>query len=328
MKDIVFRPILPPVLIGVLFVAGLCCLWLILRNVRDTKRERFLTMVRMFLIMLLAFIINLRPMREQTDVMVTMKNMDVLFVVDSTISMWAEDYGSGYSNARMNGVQKDCDYIIEELAGGNLGLIRFDNMSQVLAPFTQDATNVRDAFSTITAPDELYARGSNLNVPYEDMEELLISSSKKEDRKTYVFFISDGEITDGSALRSYAELKKYITGGAVLGYGTAEGGNMKKTGSYSSGYIKDEETWENAVSVIDEGNLEKIAQDLGIDYIHMDDSHKVDGVLSRIIMEATDITGKSKSATTYEDLYWYLTIPLLGVGLWELVEFLRKGKNL
>ena len=160
------------------------------------------------------------------------------------------------------------------------------------------------------------------------MEDLLISSSKKEDRKTYVFFISDGEITDGSTLQSYVELKKYITGGAVLGYGTAEGGKMKKTGEYSYGNIIDEETGEDAVSKIDENNLAAIAQDLGIEYIHMDDQHEVDGVLSRIILEATDITGKSKNATTYEDVYWYLTIPLMGAVFWELAEFLRKGKNL
>lgn len=35
-----------------------------------------------------------------------------------------------------------------------------------------------------------------------------------------LFFVSDGETTSVETLKSFAEVKKYINGGAVLGYGT------------------------------------------------------------------------------------------------------------
>ena len=327
MNKIVFRPVLPPFITVVLMLLALAAVFLLVSDGMRSLRERILTMARFGLILLLVFFISLRPMRESHDVMVTMKNMDILFVLDTTISMYAED-ATDKGGARMVRAVKDCEHIIDELGGGNMGLIRFDNISQVLSPFTQDATNVRDAFSTIDYLDPSYANGSNLNVPYKDMEELLISSSKKEGRKTYVFFLSDGEITDGSQLSSYKDLAQYVDGGAVLGYGSDKGGWMRVDTGYRMEYITDPETGDYAVSRIDEGNLQQIAGDLGISYIAPGDETQLEGILSRIILEASDIAGKNKSAVSYDDLYQYLT-PFLLLGLvWELVHFLRRGKNL
>ena len=167
--------------------------------IKDTKLwKKILGILRITIIVVLALIVNLRIMDKKYDAQVEMKNLDVLFVVDTTISMWAEDYDG--KDPRMEGVLEDTEYIIDELSGSNFGLIRFDNRSQILAPFTQDHETVKDAFSTIKQPDVYYAKGSSLNKCYDEMKELLESSNMKEDRLTIVFFISDGEITDGSEL--------------------------------------------------------------------------------------------------------------------------------
>lgn len=280
-----------------------------------------LTVLRLWGILALVYVINLRIMTESGQIDAEMKNVDVLFVTDTTISMWAEDYNG--KHPRMEGVQTDLRYICEELYGGSFGLIRFDNRSQILAPFTQDVDTVEDALETIKAPDRYYARGSSLNTAYADMEKLLQSSARKEDRQTYLFFVSDGEITDDSTLQSFRELAVYVDGGAVLGYGTAAGGRMSD-GRYHS-YVTDPDTWEAAVSRIDEANLRQIASDLGVEYIHMDMKQNVSALCAQIRAASKNVTGK-KDAVTYEDTYYWYTIPLLALLVLEAYLAVRKKR--
>ena len=284
-------------------------------------RKKIFGISRITLILVLAFIINLRPQTIHYNMDVEMKNIDVLFVVDSTMSMWAEDMTNNAT--RMSAVQKDCKYIIEELNGGNFGLIRFDNRSQILAPFTQDADSVNDALLTIKAPSRFYAKGTTLNAAYDAMKELLISSSKKENRQTILFFISDGEITDNSTLQSYAELSEYVDGGAVLGYGTLVGGEMQDTGyEYTYHKLMDSNTGKPAVSVLNEGNLGLIADDLDIPYIHMTETANIE-YLIQAIKSGSSISITSKDAIVYDDVYFYFVIPLLLLIILELFIMVR-----
>ena len=281
--------------------------------------RKLLTAARILLLLALVFLVDLRIMKEQYDADVELKNVDVLFVTDTTISMWAEDYDGNHP--RMDGVQTDLRYIMEELYGSSFGLIRFDNRSRILAPFTQDADTVEDALETISAPDRYYATGSSLNTAYEDMEKLLQSSAKKDGKQTYLFFVSDGEITDGSSLRSFRDLAALVDGGAVLGYGTAEGGRMSD-GRYHS-YVTDPDTWQAAISHIDEGNLRQIASDLGVEYIHMNTKQNVRAVCAGIRAASSSISGK-RDAVTYADTYYWYVYPLIALLLLEAWLFVRK----
>ena len=288
---------------------------------KQEVRKKIFGIIRITLILLLGFIVNLRPQTIHYNMEVEMKNIDVLFVVDSTMSMWGEDMTNNAT--RMSAVQKDCKYIIEELNGGNFGLVRFDNKSQILAPFTQDADTVNDALLTIKPPSRFYAKGTSLNAAYDAMEELLISSSKKEHRQTIVFFISDGEITDNSTIKDYSALGQYVDGGAVLGYGTLLGGEMPDTG-YELSYHKliDQSTGKPALTFIDEGNLGTIANDLDIPYIHMTDTANVE-YLIQAIKTGSSISITSKDAIVYDDVYFYFVIPLLILIIAELFIMVR-----
>ncbi len=173
-------------------------------------------------------------------------------------------------------------------------------------------------------PDTYYARGSSLNVPLEAMEDLLISSSEKKDRTTVLFFLSDGEITDGSILDSYEWLEPYVDAGAVLGYGSLTGGKMKDDVGYYT-YITDPETGDDAVSYLDEENLRLIANDLGISYIRMRAPGDLTYLLSSVKAGSTVSVGES-DAVVYDDSYYYYVPPLLALILWELILFIRKRR--
>ena len=307
-------PVLAVLLVGLLVT--------VLRR-RDKVWSKVLSIGRIILILGLAFLINLRPSVKRYNAEIELKNIDVLFLVDTTISMWAEDYDGG--KTRMEGVQATCDYILQELAGSNFALIRFDNRAQILAPFTQDSRSVSDAFSTIKQPDSYYARGSSLNTPMAEMKELLISSSKKEERKTVVFFISDGEITDSSQLESYAEMEQYVDGGAVLCFGTKEGGKMQASSGYSRRYVQDPETGEDAISKIDETNLEKIAKDLQVEYMNVHSPEEV-GALMDAIKTGSSIRMEEAEMVTYEDITWILGIVGAALLIWEVISVVLQRK--
>ena len=76
----------------------------VLRNGLKTE-ENIFTILRLCVIYVLVLIIGLRPVTVATDYEFSTKNLDVLFAVDSTISMWALDYNG--KNPRMEGVKKE-----------------------------------------------------------------------------------------------------------------------------------------------------------------------------------------------------------------------------
>ena len=285
--------------------------------------EKIVRALRFLIMGGLIAVIALRPMVENGTVEVEMKNLDVLFVIDSTISMWAEDYDGG-KRERMEGVIEDCHALMEDLQGANFAVIKFDNRSRILSPFTQDFETVNDILDLIERPSSLYAKGSSLNTPMSDMDMLLSSSRKKENRKSVVFFFSDGEITDNSKLMSYRNLGTKTDYGAVLGYGTAAGGKMRS--DYGS-YIKDYSTMEDARSIIDEENLSAIASDLGVEYIHMDPDVSLKS-LAEVIRQSSSITLEKKKIPVFEDKYWIFAIPLVIILILELLLYIHRDRLL
>ena len=299
----------------------LLCFFFLVSTVKEKNARslrKILAVLRIALILILTFGILIRPMREVQDSSVETRNIDVLFVLDETISMWAEDYNG--NRPRMDGVMEFCSGIMEDLAGANFGLIVFENRSRILAPFTQDAVTVSDAMKLITAPDKNYARGSSLNTPHEDMRRLLTSSASKEKRITAVFFLSDGEITDDSQLESFSDLAGLIDFGAVLGCGTKEGGIMKDSYGFT---IRDAESYDHAVSCLDENTLRRLAADLNVPYIHLEKNTDVKYLEEAILAESAMVSGTQKSVS-YQDLYYYFTWPLILLLIWEMIELRRK----
>ncbi len=233
------------------------------------------------IIIILLFLMNLRIMIPLQSMQTFSNNLDVILVIDNTISMNAADYDG---KTRLSRVREDCKYIIEELQGARFSVITFDNTSRIVIPFTKDTTMTREAIDILNVMDDLYARGTSLNTPLENILSSLKSSAKKEDKKPILFFMSDGEITDNSPLKSFQEVRNYALNGAILGYGTLSGGEMKIYNKYSNKYefIMDPTSYEKAISKLDEENLKKIAKDMQLDYILMNDQNALSSKLKEI----------------------------------------------
>lgn len=314
----IVKPIIPIILMVII-----CGILIFLARTKDKY-----SYIRRIIIIILLFIVNLRIMIVSSEVKVINNNLDVLFVIDKTISMVAEDYNG--NTTRLEAVKEDCKNIIEELGGAKFALITFSNDSQIVMPFTTDTNSISQYLDIIQVEDEFYAKGSSLNTPMEDMETLLKSSSEKEGRSRIIFFISDGEITNDEKLKSYSDLKKYINNGAVMGYGTTDGGKMKVFDEYynTEVYVEDKTSddypYEDAVSKIDEDNLKEIAKDLGIDYVKMDKKTSLDKKIEQI--QDNDLKNDHESLEeSYIDIYYIFVIPMLILLTYELFSYKRKN---
>lgn len=299
----IIKPVIPIVLMVII-----CIVLLVL------KRRGIGPYIRQIFIVILLFVLNLRIMVPNGEVTIEERdmNMSVIFVIDDTISMVANDYDG--KKTRLEGVNECTSHIIDQLVGAKFSVMTFNTSAKLNSPYTKDAQYTKSVIEAIYPMEEFYSRGTSLNTSKELLLEHLKYTREKTDGKIVVFFISDGEITKDEKLDSFKELKPYIDGGAVLGVGTEKGGTMALKDNYSDEY-KVIQDWrgmsvKDAVSVLDEKNLKSIAGDLGISYVHMTSENSVDGVVTTI---GSDVEMKptEERIKDYVDIYYVFAIPLL-----------------
>ncbi len=302
------------------------------------KRKGAWNYVRQIVAVLLLFTINLRILVPTDKVKVLNSNIDVVFCIDNTISMLAEDYkGDG---RRIDAVKDDVADIMAEFDGARFTVMTFSDQVNYLVPFTYEQDIVIQAVDALEGQAKTTAQGTSLDLAYEGLRKLLKSSDKSddeedeediieesEDRITVVFIISDGEITGDGKLKSFEKLAEYIDSGAVLGYGTRSGGKMRvreyalwdETSYltyYDSGYNS-----VTAISKIDEGNLEQIAEDTGLFYFHMTKPKDVDEVL-KTVMEDIETGEFSKSVEKrkgFAETYWIFALILAALTAYDMI---------
>jgi Ca-activated chloride channel family protein len=312
------NPVYPvPVLITAFSVALLIVLFAWIRS-RESRIKSTFALLRRAAILALSFIIVLRPMREESGTDVRLSNTDVIFVLDTTLSMWADD---GPNSTRMKAAQDDIREIMEELPGANFALITFQNDATVAAPFTQDVETIRRYIKNIKAPNTDYITGSRMDVPYYDIENMMISSDRKENRQIIIFFLSDGEDTSlDETPYSYEGLATFVDGGAVICYGTEKGGSMQDNYGFT---VYSSTSWELGVSHADEDNLERIAEELDVEYIHRERSTHYTKLLEEIMEDSGTVTERNSEYTYFGDTFYKYVPYLLALLALELLAGIR-----
>lgn len=324
----VTRPIFPAL---VLFLLALVPAALVVVTVMRTgwvAKRKLGAAGRVVAIALILFGMGMRPMVPNGKARSDALNVDCLFVVDTTLSMWANDYGYAVSKGtRIDGAKKICTHMVDELTGSSFAIVTFNNKARVLAPFTQDVRTIEDAIDVMNPPSSQYsAQGTSMSAPIEKMGQLLESAAKRSDRKTIVVLISDGETTDDSEMASYAALADYVDGGLVIGVGTEQGATMTIGSGWSKSTIKDPETYDDAISKLDEKSLRSIASDLGIGYVHAEKPGDVDDMILRLRDEAQETLSEREELTLYDDIYWIGAYPLAGILAYELYLVIVKRR--
>ena len=326
----IFQPVLNVFLLLLFFspVVAVVILVMVKRPSTSSSRRAPLWLWFLRLAMLLAcFVMLLRPGLPGGSTKTLATDTDIVLVVDTTASIVAEDWDD--ARPRLNGVRADIQAMVDEYPGARFALITFDAAAELRMPLTTDTTALISSLDVLRPEVTSQSRGSSVGIAAQMLDETLANAAESSpDRSRMVFYFGDGEQTDGSTPESFADSATLTDAGAVLGYGTAEGGAMKMTtggvdpstssGGQSGpggqgGYIQYQ--GENAKSVIDETNLQAIADQLGVDYQH----RAADAELTLPAAPSTT-TSYSTSGETGNviELYWIaalVVLLLLGVEL-------------
>ncbi|MBO4926884.1 MAG: VWA domain-containing protein [Clostridiales bacterium] len=320
----IINPILPIWLMSILCIGMLVM-----------KRKGVWNYIRQILIVLLVFTLNLRIMVFSQDIKKKELNVDVLFVIDDSMSMLAEDFdGDG---RRIDAVKDDCEYIMDKMESCRFSVISFGNYAYRLCPYTSDTNVVLSAIKSLEGQTQYYAQGTSLNLPFPQILEALEKDQEQdEERVQILFFFSDGEITSKKEkLGSYEDAADYLVSGAVLGYGTEKGGKMKVKsyeGDYGdSFYMKTRDENGNlvdAISKIDEKNLQSIADDMELEYYHVEKSKDIRDIVGDIADTLDEYSEEGENGTEgYSDTYYWFAIPLAILLVYDLIYYKRRLKE-
>lgn len=301
-----FAPVLPWWIIAAAALAVVVSAGILpARGTRPARTKLPVLLRSAALLLLLAA--ALRPGWTAGEARAATAELDVFFVVDSSTSMAAEDYGS--AAPRMDGVRADIAAIARELAGAKFALITFDGAAGVRMPLTRDADALAAATDILQPQAAVYARGSSVTAAGPVLKERLAAASEQHPgRPAVVFYLGDGENT--STKPGAADLgiePGLVAGGAVLGYGSSQGGRMKDVAG-DGAYVQENADGgrRDALSRIDEGQLRRIADGLGVPYVHRDSRDAIGTALARArpgSLSAADETGEART-----ELYWAFAV--------------------
>jgi len=307
---------------------------LTLWRVRASRGERRVDWIRRTAMVACVALIGLCPSIPRTEQEGLVSNAELYFVVDRTGSMAAEDYNG--SEPRLSGVSQDMVALTQALPGSRYAIIGFDSQSTRQLPLTTDSRAVRAWAQTVRQEITAYSAGSAVDRPLQQLTETLQAAQERNPSNVrLVFFLSDGENTSGSGsdatdgFASFAELAPLVDGGAVLGYGTAQGGNMRSyDGTDNTGYGTDapyivDDSGAPAVSRIDETTLRTIADQLGVPYEHRIEPNDLTSLVADIDLESISDDGR-RNLTTYTDVYWPFAVLLAVLLAWEAWDLSRE----
>ncbi|MFE4079343.1 VWA domain-containing protein [Paenarthrobacter sp. YIM B13468] len=259
----------------------------------------------------------LRPGWPGSEARTAVADVDVFFVVDTSTSMAAEDYNG--TGTRLSGATSDVMAIAKELAGARFSLITFDNKATVRMPLSQDATALQTAMTTLQPQNPRYANGSSVTGAGALLKDRLAAAREQHPgRPALVFYAGDGENTAAEAPVPLPVDANSVSGGAVLGYGTGQGGRMKDTSDTEVRYLQDKGSGEDAVSRIDEGQLQNIASQLQVPYVHRAGSQPTADMLAKAQPGA--LTPTNDDGPGRVELYWLLALAGFLLALHEPVR--------
>jgi Ca-activated chloride channel family protein len=244
-----------------------------------------------------------RPRWGSGEQKVERKGVDVVFLVDSSLSMGARDAAPSRLFVAKSLVRR----MTREMPGNRVGLVQTEGDSVALAPLTLDA-GVIDLLLDAIDPGSLPTPGTELAPGVETALRLFGEGSEKH---RVLVLLSDGEDFGGGLDSEIAKLKDEGVAVFAFGVGTPQGGTVPIPGTSE---LKRDEEGTVVVSQLHEDVLEKLARSTGGDYLRATSAAVDPAPILRKIDRLEKRTIESQSLSTLAERFqWPLALAALAL---------------
>lgn len=228
---------------------------------------------------------------------------NVFIVVDRSADMRVGDLAGG--RERMAGARDDISALIDRYPDARFAVIAFASRPSLDWPLSADTWSLRPVTSAMTpyasAPDALLQ--NNVGAAGNVLRYQLIGARQQFPRaQNLVFYLGAGAAETEVPQRRFELPEGAVDGGAVLGYGSADGGPIPGT--------------DVAQSPIDEQALRGVADQIGVPYVPRDGTTPLAGVLEdqgTVIGPPPPVAAPAGRT----ELYW---APAIGAAILVLIE--------
>ncbi|BBY66518.1 VWA domain-containing protein [Mycolicibacterium helvum] len=234
-------------------------------------------------------------------------NVNVFFVVDRSVDSRVEDYGGA---SRMSGIRTDMSAIIDTFPQARFAVVGFASAPVIDWPLSDDTWSLKAVIAGlspyVSVPLDAAARvdaGAAANLL---RYQLIQATRQYPGAQNLVFHLGEGAGGSTTPQGSFS-VGDAVSGGAVFGYGTAAGGPVP--GAYVDGavtYLSDTRSGVPVTSSLNEAGLRRVADELGVPYLHRNPGQPVTGALP-----AVGPAGGAEEPTPAPDrveLYWLFAL--------------------
>lgn len=288
---------------------------------RSVQKERLKSGL-ILLALLLCILALARPQWGEEKKKIERKGVDIIFVLDTSLSMLAEDI----KPSRINKARIEIRNFIKKLKGDRVALVAFAGSSFLQCPLTLDYGAFLlflDAVKVGYIPDP----GSSIA----DAIRAAITSFPKGDKKYRVMVLfSDGEETAGGAPALVERAKEKGVRIYTIGVATRDGGPIPLrsagAGKGKVGGFKKDRMGELVVTKLNNELLEKIAKETGGLYFPVTAGEKELDLIYTHIRGLGKKTFKAQEITEKEEHFQvFLVLALLALILELLLTDRRKA---
>ena len=249
------------------------------------------------------------------------RGIDILFAIDTSRSMLAEDLTPNRLERSRLGV---LDFL-EQLEGDRVGLIPFAGTAFALCPLTLDYDAFRESLNSINT-DLIPRPGTDLASAIQEADRLF---DEEGNNQRLLVLITDGEDLEGEALAAAKKSAELGTTVYTVGVGAADGQLIPIRDRYGRQTYLTDEKGEQVKTKLDSATLEKIAEETGGLYVPL--GRGAEG-LDAIYQQRLALVPKSELAQKLEEVplerfQWPLGVGILLLGIQTVMGERKREKK-
>ncbi len=222
-----------------------------------SNRKRRWKNVLLLLAIFFCFVALARPQYGVQWVDVKRKGIDLLFAIDTSKSMLAEDIKPNRLKRAHLGI---LDFV-QQLDGDRVGLIPFAGSAFLMCPLTLDYEAFADSLAAVTT-DIIPRGGTNLAA----VIDMAVATLNNAANHKILILVTDGENLEGDAVKAAENAAKAGLTIYTVGVGTSQGELIPVAAESGKGFIKNQDgTF--VTSRLDETTLKMVAEKTGGLYV-------------------------------------------------------------